>query len=379
MMHGRKSGGQRLMGKLWQVNWTLVLLIGLLASIGFAMLYSAANGNLSPWASRQMAIFAVGLVVMLAIGLVDIRFWLRHAYWPYGLTLAMLAGVEILGKSKGGARRWLDLEIFQLQPSEFVKFTLVLALARYFHRLNFDDIGRPQFLLVPLFLIALPVVLVQRQPDLGTALFMLLGGAAIFFIAGVRLWKFAVVALAIMVAVPVVWPMLKDYQQERVLTFLSPERDPGDKGYQILQSKIALGSGGTFGRGFMKGTQSHLNFLPERQTDFIFTMLAEEFGLFGGLGLLGLYAMLLAYGIAIAMRSTSQFGRLLAMGVTIMVFLYVFDNIAMVMGMLPVVGLPLPLISRGGTAMLAVLGGFGLVISVYVHRDARIGRHGEDG
>lgn len=379
MMHGRKSGGQRLMGKLWQVNWTLVLLIGLLASIGFAMLYSAANGNLSPWASRQMAIFAVGLVVMLAIGLVDIRFWLRHAYWPYGLTLAMLAGVEILGKSKGGARRWLDLEIFQLQPSEFVKFTLVLALARYFHRLNFDDIGRPQFLLVPLFLIALPVVLVQRQPDLGTALFMLLGGAAIFFIAGVRLWKFAVVALAIMVAVPVVWPMLKDYQQERVLTFLSPERDPGDKGYQILQSKIALGSGGTFGRGFMKGTQSHLNFLPERQTDFIFTMLAEEFGLFGGLGLLGLYAMLLAYGIAIAMRSTSQFGRLLAMGVTIMVFLYVFINIAMVMGMLPVVGLPLPLISRGGTAMLAVLGGFGLVISVYVHRDARISRHGEDG
>ena len=186
-----------------------------------------------------------------------------------------------------------------------------------------------------------------------------------------------VVALAIIVAIPVAWPMLKDYQQERVLTFLSPERDPGDKGYQILQSKIALGSGGTFGRGFMKGTQSHLNFLPERQTDFIFTMLAEEFGLVGGLGLLGLYALLLAYGTAIAMRSTSQFGRLLAMGVTIMVFLYVFINIAMVMGLLPVVGLPLPLISRGGTAMLAVLGGFGLVISVYVHRDTRIGRHGD--
>ena len=377
MMHGQKSGGLRLMGKLWQVNWALVLLIVLLASIGFAMLYSAANGNLSPWASRQMVIFAFGLVAMLAIGLVDIRVWLRYAYWPYGLTLALLAGVEILGTSIGGARRWLDLEILQLQPSEFVKFALVLALARYFHRLNFDDIGRPQYLLVPAFLIALPVVLVQRQPDLGTALFMLLGGAAIFFIAGVRLWKFAVVAIAIVVAVPIAWPMLKDYQQERILTFLSPERDPGDKGYQILQSKIALGSGGTFGRGFMKGTQSHLNFLPERQTDFIFTMLAEEFGLAGGLGLLGLYALLLAYGTAIAMRSTSQFGRLLAMGVTIMVFLYVFINIAMVMGMLPVVGLPLPLISRGGTAMLAVLGGFGLVISVYVHRDARIGRHGE--
>ncbi len=379
MMHGRKSNGPRLMGKLRQVNWILVLLIGILASIGFAMLYSAANGNFSPWASRQMAIFAFGLVVMLAIGLVDIRVWLRYAYWPYGLILALLVCVEIFGEIKGGAQRWLDLRVFQLQPSEFMKFALVLALARYFHRLNFDDIGRPQFLLAPLFLIVVPVALVQRQPDLGTALFMLLGGAAIFFIAGVRLWKFAVVAVAIMVAVPVVWPMLKAYQQERVLTFLSPERDPGNKGYQILQSKIALGSGGTFGRGYMKGTQSHLNFLPERQTDFIFTMLAEEFGLVGGLGLLGLYALLLAYGTAIALRSTSQFGRLLAMGVTMMVFLYVFINIAMVMGLLPVVGLPLPLISRGGTAMLAVLVGFGLIISVYVHRDARIGRHGENG
>ena len=378
MMPGPKSGGQHLMGKLGQVNWTLILLIGILASVGFAMLYSAAHGNLSPWASRQMAIFAFSLVVMLAIALVDIRVWLRHAYWPYGLNLALLVAVEVFGEPKGGAQRWLDLDVFQLQPSEFVKFTLVLALARYFHRLNFDDIGRPQFLLTPLVLIAIPVILVQRQPDLGTALFILLGGAAFFFIAGVRLWKFAVVAVAIMVAVPVVWPMLKDYQQDRGLPFLSLERDPGNSGYQILQSKIALGSGGTFGRGYMKGTQSHLNFLPERQTDFIFTMLAEEFGLVGGLGLLGLYALLLAYGTAIAMRSTSQFGRLLAMGVTIMVFLYVFINIAMVMGLLPVVGLPLPLISRGGTAMLAVLGGFGLVISVYVHRDARIGRHGGD-
>ncbi len=379
MMHGRKSGGPRLLGKLGQVNWAMVLLIGVLASIGFAMLYSAANGNLNPWASRQMAIFAFGIVAMLAIGLVDIRIWLRYAYWPYGLTLALLICVEVFGETKGGAQRWLDLRVFQLQPSEFMKFTLALALARYFHRLNFDDIGRPQFLLAPLILIALPVVLIQRQPDLGTALFLLLGGGAIFFIAGVRIWKFAVVAVAIMTAVPVAWPMLKDYQKDRVLTFLAPERDPGNKGYQILQSKIALGSGGTFGRGYMKGTQSHLNFLPESQTDFIFTMLAEEFGLAGGLGLLGLYALLLAYGIAIALRSTSQFGRMLAMGVTTMVFLYVFINIAMVMGLLPVVGLPLPLISRGGTAMLAVLGGFGLVISVYVHRDARISRYDEDG
>ena len=377
MIGSRDPSELRLAQKIWQVNWPLVLLIIGVASIGFAMLFSAANGNLSPWALRQMIVFGAGLGLMFVIALIDIRFWMRFAYIFYGLTLAMLIGVEFVGVERGGAKRWIDLEVFQLQPSEFMKVTLVLALARYFHRLNIEDIARPHFLIMPLLLVAAPVAFIQRQPDLGTALFLLISGGAMFFLAGVRIWKFVVVLVAGVIAVPVIWSLLQGYQQSRILTFLSPDRDPLGAGYHILQSKIALGSGGLFGRGFMQGTQSHLSFLPERQTDFIFTMLAEEFGLAGGIGLLGLYALLILYGFSIALRSQNQFGRLLAMGVTATFFLYAFINIAMVMGIVPVVGLPLPLISFGGTAMISVLAGFGLLISVSIHRDVRVGRHGD--
>ena len=377
MIGSRDSSELRLAQKIWQVNWPLVLLIIGVASIGFAMLFSAANGNLSPWALRQMIVFGAGLGLMFVIALIDIRFWMRFAYIFYGLTLAMLIGVEFVGVERGGAKRWIDLEVFQLQPSEFMKVALVLALARYFHRLNIEDIARPHFLIMPLLLVAAPVAFIQRQPDLGTALFLLISGGAMFFLAGVRIWKFVVVLVAGVIAVPVIWSLLQGYQQIRILTFLSPDRDPLGAGYHILQSKIALGSGGLFGRGFMQGTQSHLSFLPERQTDFIFTMLAEEFGLAGGIGLLGLYALLILYGFSIALRSQNQFGRLLAMGVTATFFLYAFINIAMVMGIVPVVGLPLPLISFGGTAMISVLAGFGLLISVSIHRDVRVGRHGD--
>ena len=377
MIGSRDSSELRLAQKIWQVNWPLVLLIIGVASIGFAMLFSAANGNLSPWALRQMIVFGAGLGLLFVIALIDIRFWMRFAYIFYGLTLAMLIGVEFVGVERGGAKRWIDLEVFQLQPSEFMKVALVLALARYFHRLNIEDIARPHFLIMPLLLVAAPVAFIQRQPDLGTALFLLISGGAMFFLAGVRIWKCVVVLVAGVIAVPVIWSLLQGYQQIRILTFLSPDRDPLGAGYHILQSKIALGSGGLFGRGFMQGTQSHLSFLPERQTDFIFTMLAEEFGLAGGIGLLGLYALLILYGFSIALRSQNQFGRLLAMGVTATFFLYAFINIAMVMGIVPVVGLPLPLISFGGTAMISVLAGFGLLISVSIHRDVRVGRHGD--
>jgi len=377
MIGSRDPSELRLAQKIWQVNWPLVLLIIGVASIGFAMLFSAANGNLSPWALRQMIVFGAGLGLLFVIALIDIRFWMRFAYIFYGLTLAMLIGVEFVGVERGGAKRWIDLEVFQLQPSEFMKVALVLALARYFHRLNIEDIARPHFLIMPLLLVAAPVAFIQRQPDLGTALFLLISGGAMFFLAGVRIWKFVVVLVAGVIAVPVIWSLLQGYQQSRILTFLSPDRDPLGAGYHILQSKIALGSGGLFGRGFMQGTQSHLSFLPERQTDFIFTMLAEEFGLAGGIGLLGLYALLILYGFSIALSSQNQFGRLLAMGVTATFFLYAFINIAMVMGIVPVVGLPLPLISFGGTAMISVLAGFGLLISVSIHRDVRVGRHGD--
>lgn len=367
--------------KLRQINWPMLLLICLVSGIGFVMLYSAAGGSFDPWADRQMIRFAVGLVLMLSVAVVDVRLWLRNAYVIYGGALALLVAVEIAGEIGMGAQRWIDLGFFQLQPSELMKVALVLALARYFNGLEAGSVQRILPLVPPLLLVAIPALLVLKQPDLGTAGMLILGGCALFFVAGVRLWKFAALIAAGLAAIPVAWNQLHDYQKNRVLTFINPERDPLGSGYHILQSKIAFGSGGVFGKGFLLGTQSHLNFLPEKQTDFIFTMLAEEFGLAGSVTLLAIYAVLIAYGFAIALRSRSHFGRLLALGLTFNLFLFVFINMAMVMGVIPVVGVPLPLISYGGTAMVTVLIGFGLVMSVYVHRDIRIGRHsyGEEG
>ncbi len=361
--------------KLWQVSWSLVLLFCVAAAIGFAMLYSAAGGALEPWTLRQVARFGVSIVLMLAVAVTDIRIWLRYAYLLYFLVLVLLVAVELIGIMGMGAQRWIDLGVFQLQPSELMKIALVLVLARYFHGTTLEEIGRPVYLIVPLLIVAAPVVLVLRQPDLGTAIMLLMTGGVVFFLAGVRAWKFALVIASLLGSLPVAWSMLRGYQRERVLTFLDPESDPLGAGYHILQSKIALGSGGLFGKGFMNGTQSRLNFLPEKQTDFIFTMLAEEFGMAGGLLLLGIYVLILIYGFAIGLRVRNQFGRLVALGVTATFFFYVFINIAMVMGLVPVVGVPLPLISYGGTAMLSVLLGFGFLLSAYVHRDVRISRH----
>jgi rod shape determining protein RodA len=276
-----------------------------------------------------------------------------------------------------GARRWLDIGPIQIQPSEIMKIALVVALARYFHGLTSDEIGRVIYVIPPTVMVLLPVGLVAAQPDLGTAVLMLAAGGALFFVAGVRLWKFGLVVVGIGAALPIFWGMLRDYQRNRVLTFIDPERDPLGTGYHILQSKIALGSGGMFGKGFLEGSQSHLNFLPEKQTDFIFTMLAEEFGMVGCLILLGLYSMVLVIAVAIALRSQSVFGRLMAMGIAVIFFLYVFINVAMVTGLIPVVGIPLPLVSYGGTAMLSVMIGMGMLMGVDIHRDMRLGRHGE--
>ena len=362
--------------KFLHLNWEFVLLIVLTASIGFAMLFSAANGDFDPWASRQLMRFSVGILLMLAVAVTDIRIWLRAAYPIYAVCLGLLAAVEIMGSIGMGAQRWLDLGFFQLQPSEVMKVALVLALARYFHALDSENAGRLSHLVVPVLLVAAPMALVLRQPDLGTAAVIAMVGGAMFWLGGARLWQFATVAAAVGAAIPVGWQFLHAYQKQRIFTFFNPETDPLGSGYHILQSKIALGSGGMFGKGFLEGTQSHLNFLPEKQTDFIFTMLAEEFGLVGGVGLIALYGLLIAYGIYIAYRARSSFARLLAMGLTVNFFLYVFINIAMVMGILPVVGVPLPLISYGGTAMLTVLIGFGLIMSCRLHRDTYINRRG---
>jgi rod shape determining protein RodA len=360
--------------KLAEVNWGLIALLAAIACVGFVMLYSAANGSLQPWALRQMVRFAAGVVLLVGLALVDLRFWLRYAYAIYGGALALLVAVEIAGDIGMGAQRWISLGVLNLQPSEVMKVALIIVLARYFHSLPESAEGRLRHLVWPALLALVPAALVLRQPDLGTALMLLMIAATMFFLAGVRLWKFGAALGAVVAAVPIAWHFLKDYQKNRILTFLDPETDPLGAGYHILQSKIALGSGGMFGKGFMQGSQSHLNFLPEKQTDFIFTMLAEELGLVGGLTLLVLYALVLIYGFSIAIRAQSHFGRLLALGVTVTFFLYVFINIAMVMGLVPVVGVPLPLISYGGTSMLTLLIGFGILIGVNVHRDMVIGR-----
>ena len=350
--------------KLWQIRWLFVLLLCATGGVGAALLYSAANGSVEPWAFRHLIRFAGGMVLMVVIALTDIRLWLRYAYFLYFGSLILLGAVEIAGSVGMGAQRWIDLGVFNLQPSEVMKIAVIVALARYFHGATVEDVGRPLYLLVPLLMVAAPTALVLRQPDLGTALMLVIAGGAMFFIAGVRMWMFALVVVSAMGAAPVIWGMLHDYQRQRVLTFLNPESDPLGTGYHIIQSKIALGSGGLFGKGFVQGSQSHLNFLPEKQTDFIFTMLAEEFGMVGALALLGLYTLILVYGFAIAVSSRNQFGRLLTLGIMTTFFLYLFINVAMVMGLIPVVGVPLPLISYGGTAMITLLFGFGLVMSV---------------
>jgi len=362
--------------KLRQVTWSMLFFVVLIGSFGFAMLYSAAKGSVDPWAMRQGIRFLFGLVILVAVALVDLRMYLRYAYVIYGFAFILLIVVDIAGEIGMGAQRWIDLKVIQLQPSEVMKVALVLALARYFHRLSADNIGNPLALIVPIVMVFAPVGLVLMQPDLGTAVMLVLVGAAMFWVAGVRLWKFVVVTLGGIGAVPLAWNFLHDYQKNRILIFLNPESDPLGTGYHITQSKIAMGSGGLFGKGFLKGSQAYLNYLPERQTDFIFAMLSEELGMIGGMLLLLLYTVLFVYGYAIAFNSRNHFGRLLATGITVNLFCYVFINMAMVMGLLPVVGVPLPLISYGGTAMLTVLFGFGLLMCVYVHRDLKIGQRG---
>ena len=359
------------------INWGLIMLLCMIATVGFAMLYSAANGNWQPWASKQMARFAIAFIPMIAAALIDIRYWFRVSYWLYALALVLILAVDLRGVIGMGAQRWIDLGVIQLQPSELMKIALIVALARYFHCLPTENAPRFIDLLVPAGLVIVPVGLVLKQPDLGTAMMLLASGAIIFFLAGVRLWVFAAGAVAACAAAPLVWSMLREYQRARLFTFLSPDSDPLGAGYHIMQSKIALGSGGLFGKGFLAGTQTHLAFLPERQTDFIFTMIAEEFGLVGGLALLTLYALVIVYGFTIALRSRNQFGRILGLGLATNFFLYVFINTAMVIGLIPVVGVPLPLISYGGTAMLTLLFSFGLIMSIYIHRDVRISRLGE--
>ncbi|WP_421997144.1 rod shape-determining protein RodA [Reyranella sp.] len=360
--------------KIWRINWGLVLVLTTIAGIGVLALYSAAGGHFDPWAARHAVRYGAALGMMLVVALIHPKIWLALAWPIYIVSMLLLVAVDIVGKIGMGAQRWLVIGPLQVQPSEVAKVAVILVLARYYHGLRREEASQLLYTLPAVAAILAPVGLVMVQPDLGTALMVLLGGSALLFVAGVRLWIFLAAALGAVACLPVAWSFMHEYQRKRVLTFLDPDRDPLGAGYHITQSKIAIGSGGLFGKGFLKGTQSSLNFLPEKQTDFIFTTFVEEWGLLGAMVLLALFALVLVWGFSIALRCQHHFGRLVALGVTAMMFLYVFINTAMVMGLLPVVGVPLPLVSNGGTAMVSVMFACGLLIGVNVYRDAQLPR-----
>ncbi len=361
--------------KLLHLNWALIVLLAAVSAIGFLMLYAVAGGSARPWVEPQVKRFALGMGVMLFVAMVPIWFWRNMAGVFYLGSLLLLVLVEVIGDVGMGAKRWIDLGFIRLQPSELAKITMVMLLAAYYDWLDIRKVSRPFWVLVPLAIILLPTFLVLRQPDLGTAILLVAGGGIVMFLAGVSLWYFAaIVASGVGLVVAVFqsrgtsWQLLKDYQYKRIDTFLDPSLDPLGQGYHITQSKIALGAGGWSGRGFMQGTQTRLNFLPEKHTDFIFTTLAEDFGFIGGITLLGLYLLILAFCFYTALKTKDRFASLVTLGIAGTFFLFFAVNMAMVMGLAPVVGVPLPLVSYGGSAMMVLLAAFGLVQSANVHR-----------
>ncbi|MHA3915516.1 rod shape-determining protein RodA [Halovulum sp. GXIMD14793] len=361
--------------KLLHVNWALVLLPSAVACVGFMMLYSVAGGRLDAWAEPQMKRFAAGLVIMMIVGLIHIRFWRNITPIAYLVGVLLLLYVELFGHVGMGAQRWIDLKFMVLQPSELMKIALVMVLALYYDWLDPKKVSHPLWLIPPVILTLIPMALVLKQPDLGTAILLGAGAAVVMFLAGVSLWYFGVgIASAIGLVTLVMqsrgtdWQILKDYQYRRIEVFLDPSLEPTGAGYHITQSKIALGSGGLSGRGFMEGTQTQLSFLPEKHTDFIFTTLAEEFGFVGSISLLALYLLIVIFAMVSMMRNRDRFGALLTGGIAATFFFFFAVNMAMVMGVIPVVGVPLPLVSYGGTAMLVLLGAFGLIQSAHIHR-----------
>lgn len=356
--------------KLEKLNWLLISLIIILAMMGFLMLYSAGGGSFRPWLIKQLGFFSLFFVVMLFIAVTDIRIWFKLSYVFYAIALLMVIVVDIMGHNAMGATRWVRVGWLTIQPSEIMKVCTVFALARYFYNIEADNIGRIKYVIVPILLIALPALFIFWQPDLGTATILLLVGISILFLAGVKMWKFIIVGAVGLIAIPFLWLfVLYDYQKQRVLTFLDPSSDPLGSGYNIIQSKIAIGSGGLFGKGYLQGTQGQLNFLPEKQTDFIFTMLSEELGFVGSFFTIAIYCAIIAVGISIATKTKHQYGRLLVMGIINIFFVHMFINMGMGMGLIPVVGAPLPLISYGGTITASMLIGFGLVLNVDVNKN----------
>ena len=361
--------------KVFYINWALILVLTAIAAIGWLMLYSIAGGEMGTWALPQIKRFGMGLGLLFFVAFIPIWFWRSMSGVSYLVAMLLLLVVHFFGTVGMGAQRWIDLGFMRLQPSELMKVTLVMILAAYYDWLDDKKVSRPLWVLIPVALILLPTYFVLKQPNLGTAMMLVLAGAGVMFAAGVSLWYFGAVAAlgggglaAVIMSEGTPWQLLHDYQYKRIHTFLDPSADPLGTGYNIIQAKIALGSGGWAGKGFMQGTQSRLNFLPEKHTDFIFTTLGEEFGFIGAISLLALYTLVLVFCIIAALQNKDRFSQLLIIGVAMNFFLYLAVNLAMVMGMAPVVGVPLPLLSYGGSATLVILLAFGLVQSAIVHR-----------
>ncbi len=358
-----------LVRKFLSLNWLFVLCVCLLAAVGYTALYSAAGGAPTPYANSQLFRFFAALLLMFAIAMVDIRIIAKTSWFTYVIGILLLLVVMKFGHTGLGAKRWITIAGIQIQPSELMKLFLILALAAYFHRAPYERVGNPFFLIPAVLAILLPIGLILKEPNLGTAVIVALVGGAVMLGAGVRWWKFLIVILLIAVAGPLIYHHLHDYQRARIITFLNPGSDPLGAGYNIIQSKIALGSGGFSGQGYLHGTQNQLNFLPEKQTDFVFTIIAEEFGFIGSAAVLALLFCIPAIALYTAIRCNHQFGRLVALGIGANFFLYCFVNLSMVMGLIPVGGVPLPLISYGGSALTAVMLGFGVLMSIHIHRD----------
>lgn len=357
--------------RILQLNWQLISLVLVLTTLGFLMLYSAGGGHFRPWLVRQLVFFAIFFPIMIGIAIVDIKIWFKSAYLVYALALILVIVVNVAGHNALGATRWFRIGPLTVQPSEIMKIGLVLALARYFYDVNIEEVAKLSYLIVPLLLIAVPAFFIFQQPDLGTSLILAFVGISLIFIAGAQMWKFIVAGVAGIVAIPFLWIfVLYDYQKQRILTFLNPDSDPLGSGYNIIQSKIAIGSGGFLGKGYLSGTQGQLDFLPEKQTDFIFTMLSEELGFVGSIFTIAIYGALIFLGTATAMKIRHQYGKLLVMGVINILFIHMFINIGMVTGILPVVGAPLPFISYGGTITASMLIGFGLLLNADLYKQS---------
>ncbi|MES2343597.1 MAG: rod shape-determining protein RodA [Pseudomonadota bacterium] len=370
----RPGERDRLVVKFSEIDWLFSFALCLIAGAGALMMFSIAGSSWEPWAGAHLLRFGILFVVMVVLAMVDLRVWFAIAYPLYGAGLVLLVLVEAIGDVRMGAQRWLNLgPLGSFQPSEVMKLGIVLALARFYHSISADDARFSWWLLIPILMIGAPVLLVAHQPDLGTAMLIAMTGVAVVVLAGLD-WRViaAGIGAAAVAVPPVVMFVLHDYQRKRIFTFLDPESDPSGSGYHILQSKIALGSGGFLGKGYGLGSQSQLNFLPEKQTDFIFATLAEEFGFVGCFSVLFLYAAVIFMALRTASLAHSHFGRLSAAGVTATFSLYVMINGGMVMGLAPVVGVPMPMLSYGGTVMATVMIGFGLVQAVRVHRYSEV-------